>query len=487
PCRLGCHTPAAPPGCDTRFFLLASGDAAAPTRGHSPYLAAPPALPPAMPDSSSDRTRTESALAEHLLTRLPPGEAYGRADLARLPVPVAHYLGGVLDRRLAREAALPESDWFDGRAEAVREAARAWHTAVRAAARVPAEAWETTVRTAARQLLAYLVTPVETLADWVFADGPAAPPVERVRARMAAFPPYPYLREIAESYLDRKGVTTLERPEFERLLRRIDRRMVGDYGTADWMVLLEPLFELVGALPGREGAVPTPLLQRFFEARALGDLARDLAGPDAYAAATLRVRLATLLPDLDDSSLPVDPSDVEEELAEADDEPRGAADLGTEEGPERDEPEPLWQRLARQRAAEPEPPLPAPEPEPEPMPAREPEGESEPLWKRFAGPEARDDESDDESGDAPTRRETLAQLETRVLGPHATERRDWYKQHLTGGDEARYAALLRELDAARDWSAAIRVLGAHYKREHVPIYSDAAVAFTDDVEARFRP
>src|SRR5690606_40305284 len=107
----------------------------------------------------------------------------------------------------------------------------------------------------------------------------------------------PYRREIAEGAFARKGVEAVGRDDFERLLRRIDRRMVSPFGPHDWLSLLEPLFELLRPLP-EGGHVPAPLLRRFFEAKGYDDLARTLDA-DAYDADALRAALADALPDID--------------------------------------------------------------------------------------------------------------------------------------------------------------------------------------------
>src|SRR5690606_8106209 len=153
---------------------------------------------------------------------------------------------------------------------------------------------------AARRVLGYLVTPVETLAERVFAGEEGALSAEAVRARMALFSPYPYLREIAEGYFARKGIEEIGREDFERLLRRVDRRMVSQFAAPEWRALLAPLFGLLRPLP--DGSrVPAPLLRRFFEAKGYDDLARTL-GADAYDEPALRTALADALPDLDEEA-----------------------------------------------------------------------------------------------------------------------------------------------------------------------------------------
>lgn len=530
------------------------------------------------------------ALAGHLLTLLPPEQPRPRTDLARLPLPVAHYLSSVLDRRLAREAALPDAGWFDGDAAAVQQAARAWRAATHDTARFPASAWELAVRDATRRVLAFLVEPAEALTDLVFADSEAALSVEAVRARMAAFSPYLYLREIAEGYFGRKTMEAVGREEFERLLRRIDRRMVSLFGPHDWLALLEPLFDLLRPLPDGPH-VPASLLRRFFEAKGYDDLARTLDAAH-YDAPALRAALVAALPDLDEAPEPdsestglpfgaealtdefvstSDPSDTEAEepveeapVEEADAEPTveawneeaetpaesaltAEADEPWEDGnepaeevgepweeagwegeafedepfedepepepeptfmlssshpsplpppaaspaPERSDEEPLWMQLARSRDEEIAIPPSLAQPAADSPPRYS--GEPEPLWKRFAGDAPASTEGPVTSGrpSAPAGAarppEPLARLETRVLGPSATERRNWYITHLTAGSEAEYRAVLEQLGAAPNWTEATQIIGREVFRKHrVNIYSDAALAFTDAVEARFR-
>src|SRR5690606_31965811 len=95
----------------------------------------------------------------------------------------------------------------------------------------------------------------------------------------------------------RKGVEAVGRDDFERLLRRIDRRMVSPFGPHDWLSLLEPLFELLRPLPD-DGRVPAPLLRRFFEAKGYDALAAARAAV-AYDSAALGAALAEALPDID--------------------------------------------------------------------------------------------------------------------------------------------------------------------------------------------
>ena len=210
---------------------------------------------------------TAEALSNHLLTLLPAGRPHPRGDLKVLPLPVAHYLGSVLDRRVDQKAAAPETPWFDADHELVQTAGKVWKTAARAAAQFPSQAWTKAVRTASRQVLSYLVEPVETLVSFAYTDASTVQGSDALRERMATFSPYPYLREVAEGYVERKAIDGIGRSEFEKLLRRIDKRMAAGFGTSDWMSLLGPLFELISVIPNYETGVPSGLLQQLFKAK----------------------------------------------------------------------------------------------------------------------------------------------------------------------------------------------------------------------------
>ena len=225
---------------------------------------------------------TAEALSRHLLTLLPAGRPHPRGDLDVLPLPVAHYLGSVLDRRVDQKAAAPESPWLDADHELVQTARKVWRTAAREAAQFPGGAWTKAVRTASRRVLSYLVEPVETVVSFAYTDASTVLELGALQERMAAFSAYPYFREVAEGYVQRKALDGIGRDELEKLLRRIDRRMVAAFGASDWMTLLEPLFELIGSIPTYETGVPSGLLQQFFEAKGLGEVASGLDSSEIY-------------------------------------------------------------------------------------------------------------------------------------------------------------------------------------------------------------
>ena len=243
-----------------------------------------------MPDAALDATA--DALTARALAALPADRPHGLDDLGALAPPLARLLEARLEA--AVEAAAPGTAWIEPD-EAVREAAEAWRAAARGAVRVPAEAWAPTVREAATLALGHLVRPAETLAEAAFRgeDGPVA--VGAAVARVRAVSPYPYLPEVAERYAVRKGLERIDREGLERLLERIDRRMVSAFGPDDWLTLLGPLFELVGPASRPAGAAPTAILRPLFRAKDADALADTLEGIDAVTPADLRGLLASVL------------------------------------------------------------------------------------------------------------------------------------------------------------------------------------------------
>ena len=280
-----------------------------------------------MTDAALDATA--DALARRALAALP--DTVGRADLAGLAPPLGRLLAARLDAVVAQGA--PGSPWVDPDDARVAAARQSWREAALAVARVPAAARDSEVRRAAVRALSHLVRPADTLAAVAF-EGEGGPlPTAVVLARMRAFAPYPYLAQITERYVERKDLSYIDRAGLERLLRRIDRRMVSAFGPDDWLALLAPLFELAGPVGRPAGSVPTALLRTLFEAKGAADLDDALDEIDAVDADTLRTLIARALP----TSAPAGPAAPSAPLAAPDappsDEPLAEPAPGAEAPP----------------------------------------------------------------------------------------------------------------------------------------------------------
>ena len=285
-------------------------------------LAALPCPPPCPTPRSTPRPTPSPAGRS---PRSPP--APSRDDLAGLAPPIGRLLTARLDAVLDQSA--PASRWVDPADEPVAAALAGWRRAAQAAARIPADERDAEVHRAARRALAHLVRPADTLAAVAF-EGEAGPlPVAVALDRVRAFGPYPYLPQITERYAERKGLDRIDRAGLERLLRRIDRRMVSTFGPADWTALLEPLMSLVGPVGQPPGSVPADLLRALFQSKGADALRDALDDTDDVDAPTLGALLAeTLSPSASEGSGTTRPSlstDPSEDPAGAEASAGGAA------------------------------------------------------------------------------------------------------------------------------------------------------------------
>lgn len=74
-----------------------------------------------------------------------------------------------------------------------------------------------------------------------------------------------------------------------------------------------------------------------------------------------------------------------------------------------------------------------------------------------------------------------------MLGEVPARNRALFVRHLFGGDLDDYERVLHLLAGAPSWQMASQIIGREIFRQHqVNIYSDAAVAFTDAVQARYQ-
>lgn len=365
------------------------------------------------------------ALYRHLLERFPPDRDYPRGALYAegMPPLVASLLGRTLDRWLEHKLEALNSAWFDFDDPAVQAARAELVAALGRTARVPRAAWADTLQYAVGLVVRHLVTPARALTDATFeGETEGTLPAAVLRERLHTFEAYPYLPEIAVAYLEQKGTPELDPDGLFRLLQRVDRRVTTDYGAADWLRLLAPLFKLARAVPTL-GGVPAPDLAAFFEAKGRDDLADrlDALGETALDEAALHDLLVEVLgpsaPEPDRSS-PLAPA-----AAPPAPPSQPAADRPPPERPEAERPEaerPGTERPERPptgsvpaesapeaegaseatRSPAPEPPSDEPAPEaareerpPDPAAAAEDraapnradeEDEPQPLWKRFA-------------------------------------------------------------------------------------------------------
>lgn len=438
------------------------------------------------------------SLFEYLIGVFPPGRAYTRAQFERSPMPplVAHYLAQALHDRLAAEIEQTRpnlSDWFDAAHPEVEAAFDDFTAAAMRHARIPADEWKPALRKAVDEVTAFLVSPAGTLTGHVFEDHDGPLPAPVVRRRLGYFAAHGYFREVVDAYFEQRNVEQIDRSRFNALLARIDHQMTDGYTAEDWVRLLDPLYELMHALPGAPDVVAIPLLRTFFAEKGAEEITRKLLeahereGRQALGKAELLQLIEAA------SAVPVKAPPPPLPSAPVRQAPPPVAPVAEEE------PQPLWKRFQRGEYAPPSPyeaPYETPPPpvatplKPRPIPPLAPTApfspparEHIPLWRRFQSPAASPTPAPPAAGTATD----LATLESNVLGDRGRRNRDLFIKHLFGGSVENYARALHLLHQAPNWTQASQIIAQEvFLRHQVNIYSEPAVAFTDAVEARFR-
>ncbi|MFT4604293.1 MAG: hypothetical protein ACI9W4_001023 [Rhodothermales bacterium] len=485
------------------------------------------------------------AVYSSLLEALPSNQPVSRDDLRRydIPQPVAHFLEHALSRRLELETARIQdlaADWVDhDRSEVVK--ARADYTDLLSRhAHYPESEWPRALRQAVQLVCAYLVRPVPTTIHFVFGERTVGLSPEDVQRRVAYFSGYSHLRTAVSAVIERQTGDLIERHALSEALEAVDARICEDYSSDDWRALVAPLTGLGSYTP--EGTLPVDVLARFFESRSGHAMASGVRG---YARAR---ELDELTPEEVDASISLAAGEggavgedyeaavlsllpgaeeagtlrAEDDLAPAaEPEPEPAPDpaptpprplsmvsapvvTGPIAGPESpdklhlviedseldpdEEPEPLWARFRAQT------------PVPEPKDEDKNEDAEQPLWKRFqdgsAGrgltpipvPEepSRSIPLHPTPGPAPESDLDSATLEFAILGPAAWQR-DTFIDRLFGGSSEGYFDSLNRILQASDWRAASEIITVDvFRANRVNIYDEAAIDFTNAVDAQFR-
>ncbi len=428
------------------------------------------------------------ALFHRLIDAFPPDRAYGRDDYARDPMPdsIVRDLDRSLWSRL--DGAAPRNDaWFDFDHPEVGSALREYLETLARHQRVPADDWTDVLRQACRSTISYLIQPVRTLPGLVFGRETEAEHVDEILARLNLLPAYSYFREVMEAYVDQKDVVRIDRARFERLLRRIDRQMTGDYDADDWLKLLQPLVRILKLMPDAGEGLPVDVLRTFFQERDANEVVARL--DTRYTMKGLRFVEESGLQDLFLSQ--PDDEEVEEPLTEQ----VGRMVESAARSVQGDGPVPLWKQFER-----------APHPTTESAPTRSSRSSEirgaespsattsdQPLWKQFrpegdAGLRSSEPGRSVSEGPVPTRPRAsdLTTLERTVLGERGARNRDLFLRHLFAGSRDEYERTLRQLETASSWTEASQIIAREVFLKHqVNIYSDPAVAFTDAAEAQY--
>jgi len=442
-------------------------------------------------------THLADPLYDRLLGAFPPNRAYSETDWAddAIPAPVQHFLKHLLrhrGRREARRLRRASTDWVNYDHPEMETAVRAFFEAAEAHAQVPADAWEETLQHAVSETTAYLVRPVPTLVDFVFERPDDSLSIDRIQWRMKFFRPYPYLREAVRAYGEKQGLAALSVEPFESVLTRVDRHIPADFDADRWLRALDPLFATARCAHGAE-RLSVSLLQAFFEEKDQVDIVTRLK---RYAEeGHEEVGPKALYGLIDEAGSPSSGT-----TATSSSRPSTEAVSATNAQPEQDRSTPLWKQFQQGRVSGSSATDGSP-------------GDEPPLWTQFrrdkstrashitadedpdsdsvSPPEGNGDSTSTGAARASAARDEeeagLKTLERDVLGAGPSSHRRVYVQTLFDGNRTEYQQVLRRLRAAESWGEASQIIARDIFRKHgVNIYSDAAVHFTDAVEASFR-
>ena len=548
------------------------------------------------------------SLFEFLLGAFPESRSYTRRTFEQDPMPplVAHYLNHTLQHRLDIEVEHLRSgrtSWFDYDDASVQHAYGNYVTALAQHSRIPAEEWRVTLKRACRVVIAHLVIPVPTLAEFTFrGDEQEEMLAPLVSKYMSYFAAYPYLKEAVETFIQRRKLETIDKERFSSLLMQIDRHMTAEYTTDEWLKLLRPTYDLMMRVPNnnKQGA-PIELLMMFFGEKERMDIQSRLRieKEERHVTHVDEARLRLIIdgsvepfiqysypdePDYsaEDTLFQTENVQIDETMLNAEEEDPNLAetvfssaetifssgetvlhneedaldetvfsggDLGIEEvvpprmnspfvkRPPEEAPgnpititpaqgngngTPLWQQFQKKPGSQP-----AEKPPQETLAEQAVEktgarpDEKVPLWQQFAkkspdvppsenpvseqihqqpAPERTHEQHTPlpfppsttefdpyEAVYANNANEPLAGLEVEVLGDQGPMNREMFIESLFGGSQESYERLLRELKRAHSWEYASQLIAEYvFKRNHINIYSPAAVLFTESVEERYR-
>lgn len=123
--------------------------------------------------------------------------------------------------------------------------------------------------------------------------------------------------------------------------------------------------------------------------------------------------------------------------------------------------------------------------QPKPAPVQLPSASGLPLWKQFNVIPSTERVPLVQTAQDRTH-QAILQLEPFVLGFLTQERRAWFLRSLFNNSMGFYLEVLQQLNACKTWTEASQVIAINlFLKNNIDIYSEAAVAFTDTVEARF--
>ncbi len=441
-----------------------------------------------------------------LVEKLESGEPISKQaiDSSDIPSPIRSYLLATLESEAERVAAVinNQRDVWIAESVDVRRARTAFAVAVTRNVQFPPDRLSDTLRQASDVVLRYLIRPSATLQGTIFERAEPSLDVEEILERMRMFAAYPYFQEVLRHYFAERNIEHVERARLDSVLHRIDRQMTSDFTPDEWLDMLTPLYETLAVTPDFEDGVPADLLRAFFREKELGAILLRL---ETFAPThlidvdelreLLEEKATTAEPTLFDNPQDTEEAHRSSEHSSLSDPEPVAEPVGGMV--------PLWKQFQRTpERSSPNPTNPSPAP-----------GPVVPMWQRFrrdglatpsdevtgrdfgrtnarrstAEPLPEPDRSFETKNPSGSDRLDVKELERRVLGSRGARSRRMFVQKLFKGSEEDYRSALARIDAAPTWTEASQIIARDvFRRHEINIYDDAAVGFTDMVEARFK-
>jgi hypothetical protein len=238
-------------------------------------------------------------ISDAYIARLPQGPRYfSPADFkaARFPDFLIRRIAVELENNLAESIVPPKTDWADMQVESVIAAWEHFLFAIHEATRMPAVHARTVIETSIEDILVLLVEPRRQIVEYLFGRDSILT-IDELAERVGWLVVYRFLGDALLKWARKKGLTVIERPVAERVVRSIDEKIVCVYTPLTWTQSLDELFLLVGE------RVDPEIISTYFIDRGRPRIAALLAQRNAAISRTELVELLSL-PDFDDEPKP---------------------------------------------------------------------------------------------------------------------------------------------------------------------------------------
>ncbi len=208
-----------------------------------------------------------NALYEKLPQDLP---FYTQDDLVQYGLPtflvkrISHYVY----LNILEQVSMPDQTWLNPDADSIVEAWDDLKNAIKQELRVPSGMMREVLKKSVRDCIELTVQPKRAIGKQLFENNQELD-IAQITERASAITVNRYLVWSLIRYMEKKEKTLIDRKQAERILEKIDEKVVENYHPLNWLALVKPLYELCGP------KVPTNLLRLFFEDKKQNPAAKE--------------------------------------------------------------------------------------------------------------------------------------------------------------------------------------------------------------------